>query len=322
MGVLVVSGHAQVWHLIVLQALGGAAVAFYSPAFYGLTREIVGPERMQQANSYLGIARYAAFPLGAATGGTIVALIGSGEALLVDAATYGTSALLLAAIHVREPARAAGESLLQGLRVGWQAFVEHAWVPITTVWIALYFLITYAPFFVLGPVASKQWMSGAGSWAIIVTGEGVGALLGSLAGLRIEPRRRPMVVTVLLFMTTAIQSVLLAYHAPVPLIAAAAALAGFAFAFGSIIWDTSIQRTIAPEKLARVGAYGWMVAMVFLPAGYALAGPIAEIVGLRNYLLAGAVWVVASTLVVIRLRPIREFTTEETPQAIAVNAAT
>src|SRR5436305_10349562 len=40
MGVLLVSGHAQVWELIALQGLGGASVAFYNPAFYGLVREI------------------------------------------------------------------------------------------------------------------------------------------------------------------------------------------------------------------------------------------------------------------------------------------
>ena len=76
-------------------------------------------------------------------------------------------------------------------------------------WIALYFLITYAPFFVLGPYIAKHSMSGAGSWGAVVTGEGIGALLGSLAGLRFRPRR-PMVATALLFLPTAIQSVLLA----------------------------------------------------------------------------------------------------------------
>jgi predicted MFS family arabinose efflux permease len=323
MGVLVVSGQAQVWELIALQAAGGAAVAFYSPAFYGLTREMVRPELLQQANSFLGLARYAAFPLGAAAGGSIVALIGSGEALLVDAATYGASALLLAAIRLREPARAAAQSFIHELRAGWSAFVEQSWVWITTVWIALYFLLTYAPFFVLGPVIAKKWMGGAGSWAVIVTGEGVGALIGSLAGLRFDPRGRPMVVTVVLFMTTAIQSVLLAYDAPVALIACAASLAGFSFAFGSIVWDTCLQRTIAPDKLARVGAYGWMVAMVFLPAGYALAGPISTVVGLRGYLLAGAVWVVVSTLAVMRVRAVRDFTTkEETTQPAAAAVVT
>jgi MFS family permease len=101
MGALLVSGHAEVWELIALQACGGAAVAFYSPASYGLVNEVVRTELLQQANSLLGIARYAAFPLGAAAGGTIVATVGSGTALLFDAGTYGASALLPAGVRVR-----------------------------------------------------------------------------------------------------------------------------------------------------------------------------------------------------------------------------
>ena len=59
------------------------------------------PELLQQANSYLAIARYAAFPLGAAAGGTIVATVGSGTALLFDAGTYAASALLLSRLQRR-----------------------------------------------------------------------------------------------------------------------------------------------------------------------------------------------------------------------------
>src|SRR3954465_4025903 len=33
MGGLLVTGHAEVWQLIALQALGGASVAFYNPTF-------------------------------------------------------------------------------------------------------------------------------------------------------------------------------------------------------------------------------------------------------------------------------------------------
>ncbi len=47
--------------------------------------------------------------------------------------------------------------------------------------------------------------------------------------------------------------------------------------------------------------------MVFLPAGYALAGPIASVVGMRGYLLFGAAWLVASTLVLTRSPAIRDF---------------
>jgi predicted MFS family arabinose efflux permease len=320
MGVLLVAGHAHVWELIALQGVGGAAVAFYSPASYGLVPEVVRPELLQQANSYLAIARYAAFPLGAAAGGTIVAIVGSGTALLFDAGTYAASALLLSQLRVESVARA-GKSFLHELREGWSAFVERTWVWVLCLWIALYFLITYAPFFVLGPYIAKHSMGGAGSWGAVVTGEGIGALLGSLAGLRFRPRL-PMVATALLFLPTAIQSILLAYHASVFALAPAAALAGFSFACGSVVWDTAIQRTIAPEKLARVSAYGWMSAMVFLPAGYALAGPLASVVGMRAYLIFGACWLVASTLVVVRVPSVRTFTYDAEPVESAPVAAT
>jgi len=120
---------------------------------------------------------------------------------------------------------------------------------------------------------------------------------------------------------TSIQSVLLAYHAPVELLAPAAALAGFAFACGSVVWDSTVQRMIPPDKLARVAAYGWMGAMVFLPAGYALAGPISSVAGMRGYLLFGACWLVASTLAVVRVRSVREVAAEPAVEAAPVAAS-
>jgi MFS family permease len=318
MGVLLVSGHAQVWELIALQACGGAAVAFYSPASYGLVREVVPEEELQQANGLLAIARYAAFPLGAAVGGSIVALIGSGTALLVDAGTYATSALLLSRIRVESIARA-GAGFVRELRDGWSAFVEQTWVWILVLYISFYFLITYAPFFVLGPYVAKHSLDGARSWAFVVTGEGVGALLGGLAGLRWRVRQ-PMVTTGLLLMVTAAQNLILAFHPTTLLLTITATGAGFAFALGSVVWDTTLQKRVAPEKLARVASYGWMGAMVFLPAGYALAGPIAMAIGLKTYLVIAAAWIVASTLFVIRLRAVREVTLDDGTDAVPAPA--
>jgi MFS family permease len=319
MGVLLVSGHAEVWQLIALQAAGGAAVAFYSPASYGLVREVVPEEELQQANGLLAIARYAAFPLGAAIGGSIVALIGPGTALLVDAGTYATSALLLSRIDVKSIARA-GAGFLQELRDGWSAFVEQTWVWVLVLYISLYFLITYAPFFVLGPYVAKHSMNGASSWAFVVTGEGVGSLLGGLAGLRWRSRRPPMVTTGLLLMLSAAQNLILAFHPTVALLVPAAFCAGFAFALGSVVWDTTLQRKVAPEKLARVASYGWMGAMVFLPAGYALAGPIAMAIGIKAYLVIAAGWIVASTLFIIRLPAVREVRLDDGTDAVPVAA--
>src|SRR6266576_841896 len=318
MGALLISGHAEVWHLIALQACGGAAVAFYSPASYGLTREVVPEDELQQANGLLAIARYAAFPLGGAIGGSIVVLVGTGAALLVDAGTYATSALLLSRIDVVSIARA-GAGFLRELREGWSAFVEQTWVWVLVLWISFYFLITYAPFFVLGPYVAKHSMDGARSWTFVVVGEGVGALCGGLAGLRWRPRR-PMVTAGFLLMVTAVQNLILAFHPETFLLTIAAAGSGFAFALGSVIWDTTLQRSIPPEKLARVASYGWMGAMVFLPAGYALAGPVSTVIGIKTTLVLAACWVVVSTLFVVRLRAVREVGLDVETDAVPVAA--
>jgi MFS family permease len=318
MGVLLLSGHAQVWELIALQACGGAAVAFYSPASYGLVREVVPEEQLQRANALLAIARYGAFPLGTAIGGSIVVLIGTGTALLVDAGTYATSALLLSRIDVESIARA-GAGFFRELKDGWSAFVEQTWVWVLVLYVSLYFLITYAPFFVLGPYVAQHSMHGARSWTFVATGEAVGSLLGALVGLRWRPRM-PMVTTGFFLMVSAVQNLVLAFHPTTVLLTPAAAGSGFAFALGSIVWDTTLQRAIPPEKLARVASYGWMGAMVFLPAGYALAGPISTAIGLRADLLIAAGWIVASTLVVVRLRAVREVGFDEPAEAQIVPA--
>ncbi len=144
-----------------------------------------------------------------------------------------------------------------------------------TAWISLYFLVTYAPFFVLGPYVAKHSLGGAAAWTIIVTGEAVGSLAGGLVGLRFRPNRSMFVIGAF-FATTAVQCVLLALRVPAPGIAGAAVLAGFAFSYGTVVWETSLQERIAPDKLSRVSAYNWMGAMAFLPAGYAIAGPVAD----------------------------------------------
>ena len=307
MGALLVAGAMDVWFLIALQAVGGVATAFYSPASTGLVPQTVPARLLQQANGFMSIARYVAFPLGAAVGGAVVATIGAGEGLLLDAASYGTSALVLTRLRLAQGGRAAAApNFVRELREGRHAFTEHTWVWVLTVWISFYFLVTYAPFFVLGPYIARQSLGGASAWAIVVTGEGIGALAGGLAVLRFRPSRAWVVICGL-FVATAVQSVLLAQHAPAVAIGAAAVVAGFAFSFGTVVFETGVQQRVAPEKLSRVSAYNWLGAMAFLPTGYAIAGPVADLVGTSRVLWFGAGWVVVTTLALMLVRDVREY---------------
>lgn len=313
LGTLLVTGAATLRELFALQALAGASFAFFTPASAGLVPQVVAPERRQEANGLMSVARYSAYVFGAAAGGGLVATIGPGWAIIGDAVTFGLSVVLLTQLRV--PSAAAtmdAPKFLRQLADGWSAFTEHTWVWLITVWISLYFLISYAPFFVLGPYVAKRSMHGAAGWATVLTGEAIGALAGALAGIRVKPRR-PLLAIGLVFLVTGLQLVLLAAHAPLATIAVAAALAGFAFSYGAVIFDTAIQQGIEPAKLSRVSAYNWMGAMVFLPAGYAIAGPVADRIGISTSLWIGAAWLVVSTAVMVSVRDVRSYGSEPAP---------
>src|SRR4029079_13489764 len=98
--VLLLSGHARVWHLVALFALFGAADAFFSPASTGLVPQIVSAGRIQQANALMSLSRSLAWVAGPALAGLIVAGPGPGWAFAVDAATFAVSSVSLALLRL------------------------------------------------------------------------------------------------------------------------------------------------------------------------------------------------------------------------------
>jgi hypothetical protein len=54
--VLLVSGQARIWELVVLQAVRGVALAFFQPASTALTPATVPPELLPEANALRGLS--------------------------------------------------------------------------------------------------------------------------------------------------------------------------------------------------------------------------------------------------------------------------
>ena len=74
--ILLLTGNAEIWHLLVLQAVAGTAIAFFFPASTGLVPQTVEPPLLQQANAVLRMALNVASIGGAALGGILVAAVG------------------------------------------------------------------------------------------------------------------------------------------------------------------------------------------------------------------------------------------------------
>ncbi|MGN9838857.1 MFS transporter [Nonomuraea sp. H19] len=92
---LLLTGTAQVWMLVVLQLVAGAGSAFFNPAAVGLIASLAGQERLQAANSLISMSRSAASILALGAAGALVALVGPGWAVLIDALTFLVSAAFL-----------------------------------------------------------------------------------------------------------------------------------------------------------------------------------------------------------------------------------
>src|ERR1700722_10149018 len=96
-GVLLVAGHASVAELAISQACVGAASGFFNPASSGLIPLVAG-DWLQQGNSLRGMAMAAGNIAGPALAGVLVVATNPGTAPLVDAGSYGASAVLLARV--------------------------------------------------------------------------------------------------------------------------------------------------------------------------------------------------------------------------------
>jgi MFS family permease len=313
LAVLLLTGAAQLWHLIVLVAIYGTAQAFFQPAATGLVPATISPQRLQQANALLGLSRSLAFVAGPAIAGVIAATTNPGSVFVVDAATFAVSAASLALLRLPR-SRREGErkSFFADLKAGWHELLAHTWLWVIVVWASTFLCIVIAPFMTLGPVIAKESLGGAAAWGIIAAGWGAGSLLGGLIALRWRPPR-PMLVCCILVLLIAPAVALLALRAPAPVIAAAQAIGGIGMGFFGAVWQTTLQQNVPEEALSRVSAWDWMGSFAFFPLGFILAGPVSNAIGISTTLWISVGYLIVSTLAVLLVPSVRNLRRREEP---------
>jgi len=280
-GVLLVTHAGTVWEIAASQALLGAASGFFNPASSGLLPAVAG-EHLQEANALRGMAMAGGNIIGPLLGAALVLAAGPGEALLLDAASYGVSALLLSRVTVQRREAVAARSFLSELREGFAEVRSRTWVWTTVVTASLSNALA-ASFPVLGAVVAKRELGGAGAWGAILTAQAVGFLIGGTTLLRLKPRR-PLLVGTLACATAGLPPVLLAAPAPVALIAVAAGLAGIGAMVFNTLWETTLQQHVPVQARSRVSSYDWFGSLAIQPLGYVLIGPLAGAVGVSTAL--------------------------------------
>jgi MFS family permease len=180
--VLLISGEAQLWHLVAVCVVNGTADAFFMPALGGLMPSLVEKDDLQQANALLAVNFRFAMVLGPAAAGVLIVTSGPGYAIAIDAASFLVGALVIARIAPRPGAPPEHRrGFLEELRGGIREVLARPWLRAFFPVFSAYHFISLPCVLALGPVLADRELDGAASWAAITTAFGVGTVAGGLS---------------------------------------------------------------------------------------------------------------------------------------------
>lgn len=301
--VALLTGVMEIWMFVVTSALFGAAQAFFTPASTGLVPETISSARLQEANALLKISEGAAQIGGPALSGVLVAAFEPGVVYALDSMTFAASAVFLALLRLkpREPSPRQHflADFLDGAREAW----SHVWLRAGFLAAAVA-NVGIGIMFVLGPLVAADELGGATAWGIILTGGAIGGLLGGFLALRFRPSR-PVPLAMVAWSLGALPLLALVPPLPALVIAVGSGIFAAGIIFGNAIWETLQQREIPQERLSRVNSFDWMVSLLFMPVGQALAGPLAERVGTEAVLVGAALLIAVPCLACLPLAGVR-----------------
>ncbi|MFE2531301.1 MFS transporter [Streptomyces sp. NPDC059371] len=307
--VLLLTGVAEIRHLVLLMIVFGTADAFFMPAATGLMPLLVGADRLREANALRGFVQSAGLVVGPAVAGILVAVAGPGGALAVDSLTFAVSAAFLARLTPRgmtpEATRAApGGRFFKELRAGWTQVRNRTWVWSGLAAISVYHVVVLPSVFVLGPVLAEREWGGAAGWSIVTAGFGIGSIVGDVCAYRLKVRH-PMALAAAALAVGSCQAVIIGSGAPVAVIALLEAVTGVGVSLFFVIWETALQTHIPETALSRVSSYDYLLSTGLMPLGLALAGPVSDSLGVRPTLYAMTVIAVPASLALLFVPAVR-----------------
>lgn len=299
---LFISGHATPGSIAVLAVLAGGSEGLLFPVLSGLVPETVSEDRLQPANALLKFSQTSAQIGGSALAGILVAGVGAGWAMAIDALSFFVAVFVVAgipAVH-REPS---GDGMLHELREGWRAFISFRWIWATTLAATIWIGGFHASFAILGPVVAKSSLGGAPGWALVLASFSVGGVAGTFIATRVRPRR-PMVVVTLLFQPGTVFVAMLSLPASLPWVVVSAVALGVSFSVIGVLWDTLLQTHIPRDMLSRVASYDALGSLAAVPVATAVVGSVVATLGVRVTLEIAAVVMFVSGLEPLLVRDV------------------
>ncbi|MCX9154552.1 MFS transporter [Niveibacterium sp. 24ML] len=268
-------------------AVGGTAMQVF-------ITQLVGRERLVEANSKLSAASSIAGIVGPAIAAIAVDALGAPLAITLDACGFLLSACLVMSIRRDDPPvvtekRPMWPEVREGLQLVWRNPLLRALAVAAAVWIMLFdsFRALYVLF------ATRELQLGAKDLALINTLGALGALLGAAAAHRMERTQGARVTLILGYLLCGLGYGAYAVMQPGwALTALGAGLAMLVIDFGATMYSVtyiSLRQQVTPDAmLGRMTATMRFISVSAAPIGSAAAGRMGDAVGLHGTLLGVA----------------------------------
>lgn len=299
-----------VWVLACVTFVTGMGMAFYYPAYSAWLPALMPESDLQAVNGFEGMVRpLIGSAIGPAVAGAVVGAASPGSAFTVAAVSSAIGFVVLVKVpltpirrtldeaHLHHPLRTA----FADMREGFVYMLRTPWLLATLLFASLMILVMMGPLEVLIPFLIKDTLGGGpDDHSYVLAAFGIGGALGSLAVASIRMPRRYLTLMNLGWGVGCLPFIVIALADRVWIVVGAAAVMGALFSAPMVIWGTLLQRRVPPALLGRVASLDFFVSISLMPISMALAGPLADAIGLRNtFYIAGTVPVVVAVVATV-----------------------
>jgi MFS family permease len=280
LGILVLTGVAELWQVYVFALLLGIVSAVDAPVRQTFVSELVVESNLSNAVALNSASFNSARMIGPAAAGVLVAVVGAGSVFIINALTFGAVLLSLRFIRadsLRRSTRAprGRGQLLEGFR-----YVRGR-PDILMIMIMIFIIGTFGLNFAIftATMASVEFGQGSAAFGLLSSVLAVGSVAGALMSARRDrPRIRLSVFAAFAFgVACAVAAVMPSYLT----FALALILVGLAAQTLMTTANATVQTTTAPEMRGRVMALYMAVFMGGTPIGAPIVGLVANEFGPR-----------------------------------------
>ena len=296
LGLLVVTGHAQLWEVYVLAFALGLTTAVDNPARQVFVSELVPPESLANAVALNSASFNGGRLVGPGLAGLLIAWVGTGPVFLINAASFLAVLGALAALdrsQLRHVRRARGSGLVrEGFR-----YVRGR-PDLKLVMLLVFVLGTFGMNFQItnALMATKVFGRGPGEYGILGSIMAIGSLSAALLTARRQrPRLRMLLVSLAGFAVAAAAASLAPSYVTFAVLLVPIGLTALT---AMTTANTMVQTRVDPQFRGRVMSLYMMIFMGGTPLGAPLIGWIGDAWGPRWTIAVGAIAVGVTLLVV------------------------